>query len=173
MPEEPEKGKSTFLPPTSAEIVIANFISSIKEKNTENYKSCFLDEVGLDLRYIFIPSPDALTRFPSVFNSWTIENERSAFFSLVIKMPIDKAPELTLTNSKLDLMNDSALYSSDYFLKINHNLTNLPVNYAGTLQFLILRRSNGFWYIQRWLDSSPYNDTVGNSWSILKALLVN
>lgn len=172
-PEEPDTGKSSFIPPTSAELVIANFSNAIKEKNTENYKSCFLDDETFDLKFLFIPSSDAITRFPSVFTSWTIENERSAFFSLVTKMPIDKAPILTFSNSNLDLMSDSALFSADYFLKIEHNLTNLPTKYAGTLQFTLLRRSSGFWFIQKWLDSSIPNDTIGNSWSILKAMLIN
>jgi hypothetical protein len=62
-PEPPTGGTGTFVPPTSPEIVIDNFIDCIRNKNVDNYISCFADS-----GFFFTPSSNAATAFPSFFD---------------------------------------------------------------------------------------------------------
>jgi hypothetical protein len=63
-PEYPDTDGGTFIPPTSPDIVIDNFVECIKNKNIDNYISCFV-ETG----YSFIPSSNASATFPSFFDN--------------------------------------------------------------------------------------------------------
>jgi hypothetical protein len=171
-PENPDSGRTSFQPPTSANIVISNLSNSIKEKNVDNYISCLSDSsISFDTPFAFIPSAEANARFAAVFQSWSLASERAAFINITSNIQKNENPLLELTNSRFDVMlPDSAIYVSDYTLKIKFNPDTSLSKYSGTLQFVILRRSNGLLHIGKWYDQSIQNDTLGNTWSILKAV---
>jgi hypothetical protein len=171
-PESPDSGKTNYLPPTSADIVITNFTNAIKEKNAENYLACLSDSTSTqDRNYQFIPSSDALSRYQGIFDNWNKASENRFFYTLKSNIPVNVSPILDLKNFpyQYDLsLPDSVIYTSAYTLDINYNLSGLPIQFSGTLQFAIHRNNNGYWYIQKWTDTKPTNDTT-STWSILKA----
>ena len=174
-PEEPDTGRSSFLPPTSVDIVVLNFINAIKEKETENYVSCFSDTAqSADYNYIFIPTSEANARYEAIFKYWDINSERRAFNSMVSNMLAESYPEFILKNAQYDvLLPDSAVYIAEYYLTIGHNLATIPRAFSGTLQFTLKPTANGMWSIQRWIDNKIDSDSLTTSWSILKANFAN
>ena len=174
-PESPDTGKSSYVPPTSPDIVITNFIASLKEKNTENYIACFTMKVTSDSKeFVFIPSNEASSLYPQVFDSWGIINERQYFVSMITKLLNEFSPDLQLSNSRFDVITpDSAIYISDYYLYVNHNITTYTNKAQGTLQFSLIHRSDGLWSINQWYDFKPAVDTLKITWSVLKAQFIN
>lgn len=175
-PESPDSDKSTYIPPNKAVDVITNFKNAIIEKNSENYKSCFLDTINFsDKRYTFVPSPDAYALYQSLFDNWDLDDEKRTFYSIISKLPEGTSPQLELTNYDFfDQQPNSETYISDYKIIIRHNIQGLDTAFAGTLQFMMIRNpSNSYWYIQKWTDTNPSNDTINATWSILKAQFAN
>jgi hypothetical protein len=170
-PENPDTGKSTFQPPTSADIVIANFINAIQEKNIDNYITCLTDSAQSTKNlFSFQPSSEANAKYAAIFQNWSIASEKSCMSNLFNNMPSDGFPVLNFTNSKFDvLLPDSAVYITDYMLLAKHNLTNIPTSFSGTMQLTIIRHSSGLWNVDRWIDLSSNSDSVKITWSILKA----
>jgi hypothetical protein len=85
----------------------------------------------------------------------------------------DVKPELLLNNPRFEiLLPDSALFSTDYTLRINHDINFVSKEFKGSLQFIIYPRNNGLWTIKQWTDINHGNDSIG-SWSFLKAQLSN
>ncbi len=173
-PEKPNSSRSSYQPPTSANIVISNLISSIKEKNIENYISCFADSIqGSNKGFTFTPSSDAQSRFPNLFTNWSIDEEERTFLSMISNLKENQSPNLVFTNDRFDiLLSDSAVYSADYELYVPHNLNSIKENFSGTLFFTLIPSSNQLWSISNWIDISR-NDSLVDSWSILKAHFFN
>ncbi|MBI5326046.1 MAG: hypothetical protein HZB41_12370 [Ignavibacteriae bacterium] len=171
-PEKPDTGKSVFIPPYDANDVITNFTNSIKEKNADNFKRCFWEnsEIGED-NYTFVPSADAYSLYQSIFDNWDINSERSCFLAIITKLADDTYPELEFTNSDyLDQLPGSKTFISDYKIIINHNIVGRDKIFAGKLQFYLKLKSQvNYWYIQKWIDTNPSNDSIKSTWSILKA----
>ncbi|TAL70946.1 MAG: hypothetical protein EPN82_01200 [Bacteroidetes bacterium] len=170
-PEEPDRGKSTFYTPVRPDTVVSNFIYAIKEKNTENYIKCFwdtLDNPGLN--YSFIPSPDAIALYQTIFNSWDINSERNYFLNLISIIPEDEYPQLELINKDYPVQqSNSWTFVADYILTFKND-KDTTFAYAGKLQFIIQYKDNkSLWYIQKWIDTNPSNDSIKSTWSILKA----
>jgi len=93
---------------------------------------------------------------------------------MTTKLSVDISPEITLSNSRFDILTpDSAVFTSDYHIKINHSLTSAPINYQGYMQLTILPKINGLWAIQRWEDISNNKDSIKVSFSTLKAIFSN
>ena len=171
-PEAPDSGKSSFQLPTSASIVISNFKNAIIEKNVNNYILCLADTSLGDKRpYIFFASSEANALYGSVFQNWKINSERQYFNSLINNTPQDNVPTIIFSNSRYDVLSpDSAVYTTDYYLYINHTVSSINKNFAGTLQFSLAPRPSGLWSIYQWIDSSPSGvDTVKFTWSMMKA----
>lgn len=171
-PESPVTNKSSFQPPYSAQIVISNFIASISEKNVDNYISCLADSMQGDQKsFIFVPSQEALTRFPGQFTFWSLSQEKRYFNFFINSVPGDSTPQLILKNTeKFDVFqSDSCILTSDYEFYPKHSNQNVITNSRGTLQFAIYRRTSGLWAIQRWTDIKFGNDSTLSTWSILKA----
>ena len=173
-PEEPDTGKSSFIPPTSAQIVVSNFISAISEKNVDNYIQCLADTAQSDKFYFFFkPSADAFSLYSSIYANWNLYSERNYFNKLISVMPREKKPQLVLNNSRFEvLLPDSAVFVADYDLIVEHQLNSVDKKFHGALQFTIFPRANGLWSIKSWYDLQNYQDSI-QSWSFLKAQLVN
>lgn len=175
-PEKPDIGNTSFLPPTEPAIVILNLESALKEKNIENYMNCFYNfDDNAKLNFEFSASTEATTQFPSIFSKWGANEERRSFNSIVASLGAESYPQITWLNRRpMQETADSALYTSDYFLIAPNSDKNISDEYAGRLQFTLTFRDNGLWYISRWLDfNAQVNDTVQNTWSILKGSYYN
>ncbi len=175
-PASPDKGKSTYIPPNSAEDVVSNFKYAILEKNAENYKSCFIDTINSsELKYTFVPSPNAYALYQSLFDNWDIEYEKRSFNFIISNLSEGESPQLELNNYEyFDNPPNSVTFISDYKIIIKHNIQGLDTAFAGTLQLIIIRsKVNSYWYIQKWIDNNPPNDSIPSTWSILKAQFAN
>jgi len=171
-PESPNAKKSLFEPPFSASTVLNNLVNSISEKNVDDYIKCFSDtSQGDSIRFAFFASQEAMTRYQNLFINWSIQNEKRYFTSLMNAVLSDSIPSLNLANkSKFDLlMSDSAIITSDYVLQVDHSNSNIGKVAKGTLQFVIYRRTSGWWTIQRWIDTKKQSDTLNTTWSLFKA----
>ncbi len=175
-PEPPSTGKSSFVPPTEPNIVIENFKNSLLEKNADNYIACFADSTKQSKSgFYFYPSGSAIASFPSVFEYWALDSERRYFNSMIRYLTGELSIVLSLSNGKMDYVSpDSTLYVADYILQVPHNLTDLPKEYRGYLQFTLAKQRDGLWNISRWFDNNPKMiDTANATWSLLKARLSN
>jgi len=173
-PEEPDTGKSSFVPPTSPSIVISNFVSAVAEKNVENYLLCLADTAQSDKFYFnFKPTADAFALYSSIFVNWSRHSERNYFNKLITNMPDEVYPKISLTNTRFEvLLPDSAVFVADYDLKVEHLINSVNKHFNGRLQFTVYPRDNGLWSIKSWYDYDVIQDTV-QSWSFLKAQLAN
>lgn len=171
-PETPDTGASSFVPPTSPEIVVFNLQNSILEKNAENYIACFTDSVPyLKKSFVFIPASEANTKYPNLFYSWNLNSERQYFISLISTIPNEISPQVNFLNGSFDLLStDSALYVSNYNINANHSSQNVPKIFSGKLVFTLFPNDNGIWAIGSWNDFSNENDSIDFTWSNLKAL---
>ncbi len=170
-PEEPDAGASSFIPPTSPDIVVSNFIESVSSKNIENYISCFQISNENDEVYYFVPSSDALNNYPNIFMNWKTEDERRYFISVVSLLPENINPELMFNSPEFESITpDSAVYVSGYSLRIPNN-QGIDELYSGVLQFTIVPEDNSFWRIKRWRDGSSGDSDTTDTWSILKAYM--
>lgn len=165
--ENPDQTRSNFQPPVEPAIVIQNLKNSLSDKNVQNYIACFVDSVFADQNYYFSASSEALTRYDIFLQGWGVNEERRYFTSIINKVPTDFPISLTLSNQNYSsLSGDSLIYSATYFLNIPLQSGDpIPQNYAGNLQFNMLRDSRQEWVIYFWKDTK--SETLP-SWSELK-----
>lgn len=165
--EKPDQIKSNWKPPVEAADVIENLQNSLTDKNVQNYIRCFVDTIFADKDYSFSASSDALTRWDIFLTGWGINEERRYFTSITNKVPVDFPISLTLSDENFSsLSGDSVIYSATYFLNLPVPSGDpLPKNYAGSLQFNMLRDSRQEWVIYFWKDTK--SETLP-SWSELK-----
>lgn len=174
-PEEPDTGKSSYLPPSDPSIVIENLKNSIIEKNASNYASCFSDSsVTNKYTYIFEATGELKAIYASLFTSWNKQSEKTYFNSMINSLKSGTYPELHFTGGKFIVtLPDSHLYLTDYYLKIDHDINTFPKEFSGTMQLTITPAADGLWYIHRWIDKRRDNDTIKSTWSLLKAQFNN
>jgi hypothetical protein len=147
--------------------VIDNFIEAVKTKNVENYNSCFI-QTG----FSFVPSGDAVAKFPSLFDNWEINNEKS--YLLRLATVLGKSNDIQLVFEKKDfetISSDSATLITNYFINYNLQNTDYPTQYEGKITLTLIPAQGGLWAISRWQDYaiSKTNET----WSNLKAYFYN
>jgi hypothetical protein len=177
-PEPPDTRRSSFQPPTSSQIVLANFQAALREKNVENYIQCLVSDdsatsLAATRRFVFEPSAEAAARFAGVFAIWNTAKERQAFLALTASISPQSSPALQLLNSRFELLTpDSAVYVSDYLLRPNYQISGAPEEFSGTLRFTIASFPNGFWAISRWSDQAGAQSPAP-TWSVLKAQFAN
>jgi hypothetical protein len=176
-PENPGGDREGFQPPTSAQIVINNFVNAVNAKNSNNYRQCFADTIVGDTRnFYFSASSDAYAQFPTIFENWSLFSEDQYFTSMISILTEDTKPVLTLKNTDgFDiLLQDSAVLISEYTLELEHNTEGLEKKFGGTLQFTLYPNDNNFWSIVRWSDNKQTGDQdIEANWSILKARMIN
>lgn len=173
-PEIPDTGGSSFNVPLEPETVINNFKSAVNEKNMQNYLQCFSDSNRNKTGFYFIPTAEVMAIYPSIFQNWSIENEKRYFSSMINTMANEVYPELTFfANSFHSKLPDSAVFISDYHLKIRTKSNSVPDEYKGRIQLTITIDKSGLWSISRWIDSKLHADSINSTWSLAKALFSN
>ncbi len=175
-PEKPDIGNTGFIPPTEPAIVIANFENSLKSKNIDNFINCFYtfnDKVNFI--YEYIPSADAQSQFPGIFNNWRAEEERRSVTAIFNSLVDGGSIAINWLNRQpFRETADSSTYISDYILSVPNKEPSIPDYYAGRLQFNMTFRENGLWYISRWIDVNiSVRDSIKNTWSMLKGYYYN
>ncbi len=169
-PEPPSSGSSTFIPPTSVDLVLENLSNAIAEKNTENFLRCLVDTLNSDQRYEFIPTAAAAGRYASTFVDWSLQSERAWFAAMKAFAEKDAASSLTLNGAFAVITADSAVYEGSYDLTYRHGVSSVSETVRGTLQFILHTDRNSIWSISRWSDI-PLNEET--SWSEWKGRFAN
>lgn len=165
--ENPDQTRSNFQPPVEPAIVIENLKNSLSDKNVQNYISCFVDTIFANKNYNFSASSEAVSLYQIFVQGWGLSEERRYFTSIINKVPTDFPISLTLSDQNYSsLSGDSLIYSATYFLNLPVQSGDpFPQNYAGSLQFNMLRDSRSEWVIYFWKDTK--SETLP-SWSELK-----
>jgi hypothetical protein len=168
-PENPSQAGSTFVPPTSADIVVTNLQASIREKNKQNYLRCLVDTTISNRTFEFTPTVEARANNPGVFEGWTIASE-DQYFKNLSESRSDGLSSLDLSNTTTNaLAGDEVLFSGKYRLIFQHQNSSVAQEARGNLQFYISRDQQGTWSIYRWID---LRDTSDVTWSDIKASFI-
>ena len=165
--ENPDQTRSNFQPPVEPAIVIENLKSSLSDKNLKNYIACFVDTIFADQTYNFSASSEAISLYQIFVQGWGLNEERRYFSSVTNRVPVDFPISLSLSNENYSsLSGDSLVYSATYSLNLPVSSSDpVPQNYAGNLQFNMLRDSRSEWVIYYWKDTKSESLP---SWSELK-----
>jgi hypothetical protein len=167
-PEKPSGGSaSTFLPPTTHDIVITNLQAAVREKNVENYRRCLVDSNFSDKQFEFSPTSEAQLRHEQVFSGWSVGSEVRYFERLTQSRPSGISQ---LDFSGAVVTNQSAeevVFTAKYHLIFQHLESSIGEEARGSIQMHIARDKRSEWSIYRWID---VRDTSETTWSDIKAL---
>ena len=166
-PEKPDTARSNYLPATTHDILFSNLKNSLQEKVLENYMSSLIDPSFIDLPFIFIPSSEAVVKFPALVE-WNLSAERQYFNNLINSTQQSTPIILDLQNEIKNATGDSAVYQYDYTLTLSSINENIPTIYKGNVKFYIFLDSRNQWAIGRWEDIKIGSDP---SWSDLKGAM--
>ncbi len=166
-PEEPSNIRSTFVPPTTPEIVIDNLSFSILEKNSENYIKCISAS-----NFQYVPDSKSQLLYGQIFQNWDPLAEKRYMDNLISQTNTNASSVLFLDNETItQITADSASYQADYIIVYQHNRVNLPKSATGNLLLTLNSDENYLYSITRWQDFRQ-NDT-DFTWSELKANFSN
>jgi hypothetical protein len=163
--EAPTQARSDYQQAVTPDLLISNFVNSLRDLNVQNYLSCLSDPTYTQKVFSFSPSSSAISQYPALSASWNKKNEESYFNNLVVKVTANLSVTLTLSNTSESSQGDSLVYSASYTLNVPTSDATLPQNYQGTLIFNMVRDSRSIWSIYYWQDSK--NSDLP-SWSDLK-----
>ncbi len=163
-PEPPSSGSSTFVPPTSPDLVLANLENAVAEKSTENYLRCLVDTLNSNQRYLFIPSASAAGRYAATFAEWSLQSERAWFSAMKAFSEADAPSSLSLNGSFSVIAADSAIYEGTYDLAFRHGVSSVSETVRGNLQFVLHTDRNSIWSISRWTDIPRDDETSWSEW---------
>ncbi len=164
--QQPLGSGSTFVDPTTRDLVIANLQAAIAEKNSINYRKCLVDSNFSDREFQFQPTPEAVARYGNVFNGWSVVSEVQYFASLSSSRP-EGTSSLSFSNPLYSNQSaDEVVFTAKYHLIFQHQNSSLPPQEArGNVQFSVVRDSRSWWSIYQWID---VRDTSEITWSDFK-----
>ena len=166
-PEEPANIRSTFVPPTTPEIVIDNLSFSILEKNSENYVKCISAS-----NFLYVPDSKSQLVYGQIFENWDPLDEKRYMDNLISQTNTHASSVLFLDNEiYTQITSDSVSFQADYIIVYQHNRINLPKSAIGNLLLTLNTDENDLYSITRWQDFRQ-NDT-DFTWSELKANFSN
>jgi hypothetical protein len=167
-PQDPQTIRSTFYPPTSADLVIDNLTFAIQEKNSENYNKCLSSA-----NFTFIPDSRSQQEYEQIFSGWNKLAEKHYLENLIVAQEGGNSSSvLFLDNERLtQLSSDSARYQADYIFVFQHNRANVPKSSRGRISLILAADDDALFYIRKWEDFRQ-NDT-DFTWSEFKANFSN
>jgi hypothetical protein len=167
--ESPDQSRSNFQPPVQPEVVISNLKNSLSDKNVQNYIACFVDTIFADKQFSFSASSEAIALYQIFLQGWGLNEEKRYFSSVINKVPTDFPISLTFSDENYsNLSGDSLIYTASYNINLPISVSDpTPSNYAGVLQFNMLRDVRSEWVIYFWKDTK--SETLP-SWSELKGI---
>lgn len=166
-PEDPDSARSNYLPATTHDILFSNLKNSLQEKVLENYMASFIDPSFIDLPFVFIPSSEAVVKFPSLVD-WGLSAERQSFNNIINTTQQSTPIILDLQNEIKNTTGDSAVFQFDYTLTLSSTNENIPSVFKGNVKFFIFLDSRNQWAIGRWEDIKIGTNP---SWSELKGAM--
>lgn len=162
-PENPATIRSTYVPPTTAEIVVDNLSYAILEKNSENYNKCLSTE-----QYTYVPDSKSQLNYHEIFQNWNTQSEKRYIENLISHTNISSSSVLFLDNRSYTLISsDSVSFTAQYIVVFQHEVSNVPKSAKGNVTLYLSTDQNQLFYISRWEDFRQ-NDT-DFTWSELKA----
>lgn len=167
-PEPPEQTTSTFISPSSPDLVFINLQLAFSERNAENYIRSLVDTTRSDRAFEFIPDQGVAAAQPGTFLNWNLEEERRYLVQLLQSTPRDSAFSLLFTEENRIEDAQTATFTQNYAIVARHSIesSNIPKEYRGQSRFLLERNETGDWAIYRWEDFTNGTDPP---WSELKA----
>ncbi len=167
-PEDPETIRSTYFPPTSADLVIDNLSYSIQEKNSGNYNKCLSSE-----NFRYFPDSRSQLQYEQIFINWNILSEKNYLDNLISRQEGGNSSAVLFLDNELltQFSSDSARYQADYIFVFQHNQANIPKSSRGRMSLILATDSDALFYIRRWEDFRQ-NDT-DFTWSEFKANFSN
>lgn len=168
--ETPVTSRTTFIPPTSPDLVIVNLQYSIIEKDLNNYMQCFVDTNYNPRRYTYVPDVVSQIQYP-IFQYWKIQNEKTYYTSLLSLTSPSATSNLFFSNSTLNSFADTAFYDADYLLRVDHQKTSVAKTLKGKIRLILSADSRNLWSIHRWIDIKSGN--TDTTWSVLRANFSN
>ncbi len=169
-PETPEKNNSTFINPTSPDVVFVNLQIAISEKNVESYIRSFVDSSRSQRRFIFVPDQGvAAARHSGAFLNWDLESERRYLAEVFQATPGDSLINLSFFQQNRSETATSAELTQNYTFIVRHSRRSPGDSgiIRGQAKFSLERNEDGDWAIYRWEDFKL--DAQDQSWSDLKA----
>lgn len=165
--EIPDQGRLNFQTAVQPGIVIENLKNALKDKNISNYMACFVDTLFANKYFMFISSSEAALIYPIFLQGWGLSEEKSYITNVFNAVPPDLPITLTFNDTIISyLSGDSLIYSASYFLNVPFPSDKpFPTNYAGNLEFSMLRDDRAVWVIYLWKDNKSKELP---SWSDLK-----
>ena len=161
-PETPNTIRSTYIPPTTPEIVIDNLSYSLLEKNSGNYSKCISQS-----QYSYVPDSKSQLTYGQIFINWISQSEKHYLDNLISRTNAASTSVLFLDNKNLTLINsDSATFSAQYIVVFQHRL-NFPKSAKGNLTLYLSTDENNLFEIKRWEDFRQHDTDY--TWSELKA----
>jgi len=162
-PEDPDTIRSTFVPPTTPELVLDNLTYSVLEKNSNNYIKCISPE-----QYKYVPDSKTQLIYGQIFIDWDNFSEKKYMDNLIGATDNTSTSVLFLDNQNFTLINsDSATFNAQYIIVFQHRKTNIPKSARGNVTLYLSTSDDNLFYISRWEDYRQ-NDT-DFTWSEFRA----
>lgn len=160
--ESPNMTRSTFVPPTTPDLLISNLQYSILEKNSDNYFKCLSPE------FKYVPDSKSQLIYGHIFLQWNNHSEKRFMDNIINTTNSNSTSILFLDNRRLTQISpDSAIFQSDYTFVFQHRRNDIPKSSRGNLNLFMSTDENRLFSINRWEDFR-YNDT-DFTWSEMKA----
>ncbi len=166
-PQQPVTVRSTYVPPTSPDLLITNLQYSIQEKNSDNYSKCISQAP-----YLYVPDSRSQQIYGTIFQNWTPVSEKNYLNNLISQTDADATSALFLDNAVTTTITpDSVIYQADYIIVFQHNRANVPKSAIGNLTLTLRANENNLFYINKWEDFRRHDTDF--TWSELKANFSN
>ena len=163
-PEVPNTSQSAWVPPHTAEDLLANMQSAIREKNPDNYIRCYIEDAVEGRRFQFVPDPDVAIQYPYL-NAWTREAESNMIKLTFSYLPADSGISLVFGESIREVVTaDSVVMLKPYTFSIHHNQPELPRTLEGQAELWMTENAIGEWTIYRWQDYAAENQAPWSEW---------
>ncbi|MBK6765752.1 MAG: hypothetical protein IPG71_05280 [bacterium] len=163
-PETPEGPQGTWSTPLESTDVLSNLSSALFERNTSNYMRSFYSD-----SFVFVADPQVLQQQPDMVG-WDYAAEGQFIDQLFGEgvLPQDRSAFVVFSNIRPTGSTDTAEVTVDYELTAPISLAGAPGTMSGQAVFSMRIGDQGYWEIDRWIDSRTGELS---SWSDLKALL--
>lgn len=165
-PQQPSQ-QSSFITPTSPDVVIQNFQNAIDNRDAVSYTRCFSDSSRSAYAFRFTPAADA-QQYASTFLTWTIGDETAYFKNLATQTAAANTFDVFLDSlTTIASTADSTVYTALYTLNAQHSDPTKPTQARGTMRLTIKADPlTQQWAITQWIDVS---NGTNASWSVMKA----
>src|ERR1039457_4144968 len=112
--QQPNQSRSNYQLAVTPDLLIQNLIYSLQDINLQNYLACLSDTSFGGKPYVFNPSSEAASLYPSFASPWDKKNESSYFTNLIARIPSGLQATLNLTAPSSSPQGDSLIYTASY-----------------------------------------------------------